>query len=244
MSARISLPDNFLTSIQVFRENERLLNDFFNNPYITNQNKLDEWKRIKMYQFKHLGEEEIKAADQLRKSSRASAISGKVGHLSQCGIVEAPRTWVATHTDRQTRGEESGLKPNTKQELERHLAEIYDLCHARELLAIPGIQQQFAIAINDIDTVINIRTLENRLYKNVHGPDEAHEKALLVDSKLLSDLRAISRNLSRDAADIDAEIAHIKTLINEGKSSGYFLKYLKYKEKYLALKKKLNISNL
>jgi hypothetical protein len=240
----IGLLDHSLTSIQVFRENERLLHDFFNNPHITNQNKLNEWKRIKEYEMKHIGAEEIDAADQLRKLSRDPAIATKRGHLSQCGIAEQDRTWVATHTDRQARGEESVLKPNTKKELEHHLAQIYDLCHARELLATPRIQEQFAIAIEDVATVIRIRELENRLFSNVHGRDPGHEKALVKDRKLLSDLQAISRNLSRDAADIDREIAHIKTQINQGKSRGYFLKYLKYKEKYLALKKKLNISNL
>ena len=164
---RIGLANNELSSIQVFRENERLLHDFFNNPHITNQNKLNEWKRIKEYEMKHIGAEEIDAADQLRKLSRDPAIATKRGHLSQCGIVEQDHPWVATHTDRLARGEESRVKPGTKKELGGHLSRLYDLCHTRALLTTPRIQEQFARAIEDLETVIRIRILENTLFENV-----------------------------------------------------------------------------
>jgi hypothetical protein len=242
---RIGLANNELSSIQVFRENEELLYAFFNNRRITDLNKLNEWKRIKLQQFKHFGQEEIDAADQLRISTRGPAIADKDRHLSQCGILEQDHPWVATHTDRLARGEESRVKPGTKKELGGHLSRLYDLCHTRALLTTPRIQEQFARAIEDLETVIRIRILENTLFENVNGfIDPGHEQALEENIKLLKYLQAISTNLSRDAADIDGEIDHIKTQINEGKSSGHFLKYLKYKEKYLALKKKLNISNL
>ena len=235
---RIGLANNELSSIQVFRENEELLYAFFNNRRITNLNKLNEWKRIKLQQFKHFGQQEIDAADQLRKLSRDPAIATKRGHLSQCGIAEQDRTWVATHTDRQARGEESVLKPNTKKELEHHLAQIYDLCHARFVVG-----RDFRQGVSDMEALVRIRELENRLYDNIGQSDSGHQLALIMDSRQLGNLRALSSS-SGSEAEIDRQIEDIKRKISDRKKSGYYKKYLKYKEKYLALKKKLNISNL
>jgi hypothetical protein len=236
------LPNGSIDSLDAFRRNYDTLRTYFNGP-ASAQTKLAEWRRVKSFQFKHSADAIITLVDNFRKSTRSDAISQKQAKLSEVGVTEVPVnvwTYVAQHTDR---GENK--TPSNIDELHGDTGEIYDLFHLKHIVShVPEEtrrQMQQAIDV-ELPSVIQARQLENQIFGS--SSDQGHIKALQFVQNLQQKMAPLGGGkLLLTINEIDRRIEELTTKIRERKHTGYYQKYLKYKAKYLALRKQLEQKN-
>ncbi len=246
MSNSIRLRNGSIDSLQAFRDNYLILSAFFNGP-ASAQTKLAEWKRIKGYGFKHSADAIIRQVNDFRKTTRGESITDKQAELAEVGVTERQVnewTFEVEHTDR---GDGEQRIPSHRDELSDDSGKIYNLLHVRHIVrSVPEatkIQMQHAIN-TELPTLIEARRLENEIFRNAGQGDPNHVRALESAQDLQQKMAPFSGNaLFMTEEEIAREIDGLKTRIRERKHTGYYEKYLKYKAKYLALKKQLEQKN-
>lgn len=229
----IVIADNSIVDIDLFRQNEQILNEFFSSKDVNNEHKLREWKRIKEVGFKHSGDAVIDKAEKLMDIFEREFIDA----FSSLNLTIDGKKW--KHTDR--RGKE--VHPKHLNELSAELTELENCILAKQLilrnhhLDLPKLWLE---TLDNLATVIRIREMENSIFLNVYGESQVwriHQAALSKNKKLHAKLSTISKYILMTIPELKEIAKNIKASIKEKKKQNYYQKYLKYKEKYLALKK-------